>query len=90
MSNTLILCGVIEFFYSKRDAAITRHPFSNVVSGFPYSRSLPWHFLYLRPEPHQHEEAYEKLISTGKITNMKRALLQDYATFDAFMGWLAC
>ena len=33
------------------------------------------------------KEAYEKLISTGKITNMKRALLQDYATFDAFMGW---
>ena len=33
------------------------------------------------------KEAYEKLIYTGKITNMKRALLQDYATFDAFMGW---
>ena len=33
------------------------------------------------------KEAYEKLVSTGKITNMKRALLQDYATFDAFMGW---
>ena len=35
----------------------------------------------------QAKEAYEKLVSTGKITNMKRALLQDYATFDAFMGW---
>ena len=33
------------------------------------------------------KEAYDKLVSTGKITNMKRALLQDYATFDAFMGW---
>ena len=33
------------------------------------------------------KEAYDKLVTTGKITNMKRALLQDYATFDAFMGW---
>ena len=33
------------------------------------------------------KEAYEKLVSSGKITNMKRALLQDYATYDAFMGW---
>ncbi len=35
----------------------------------------------------QAKEAYTKLIETGKITNMKRALLQDYATYDAFMGW---
>ena len=33
------------------------------------------------------KEAYEKLVGAGKITNMKRALLQDYATYDAFMGW---
>lgn len=33
------------------------------------------------------KEAYAKLIETGKITNMKRALLQDFATYDAFMGW---
>ncbi len=33
------------------------------------------------------KEAYESLVSSGKITNMKRALLQDYATYDAFMGW---
>ena len=33
------------------------------------------------------KEAYEKLVDAGKITNMKRALLQDYATYDAFMGW---
>ncbi|MDD7403555.1 MAG: hypothetical protein SO170_07885 [Butyribacter sp.] len=33
------------------------------------------------------KEAYEKLAANNKVTNMKRALLQDYATYDAFMGW---
>ena len=33
------------------------------------------------------KEAYEKLVAAGKITTMKRALLQEYATYDAFMGW---
>ena len=32
-------------------------------------------------------EAYEKLQSQGKLSNMKKTLLQDYATYDAFMGW---
>lgn len=32
-------------------------------------------------------EAYLDLKSKNKLTNMKQALLQDYATFDAFMGW---
>ena len=33
------------------------------------------------------KEAYDALASQGKLTNMKQALLQDYATYDAFMGW---
>ncbi len=33
------------------------------------------------------KEAYDDLKSRGKLTNMKEALLQDYATYDAFMGW---
>ena len=33
------------------------------------------------------KEAYEDLASKGKLKNMKQALLQDYATYDAFMGW---
>lgn len=33
------------------------------------------------------KEAYEELDKNNKVTNMKRALLQDYATYDAFMGW---
>ena len=33
------------------------------------------------------KEAYDELASQGKLTNMKQALLQDYATYDAFMGW---
>lgn len=33
------------------------------------------------------KEAYIDLESHGKLTNMKKALLQDYATYDAFMGW---
>jgi alkylhydroperoxidase family enzyme len=33
------------------------------------------------------KEAYDDLKSHGKLTNMKEALLQDYATYDAFMGW---
>ena len=34
-------------------------------------------------------EAYDELLAAGKLTNMKQALLQDYATYDAFMGWYA-
>ena len=33
------------------------------------------------------KEAYESLLSQGKLSNMKQVLLHDYATFDAFMGW---
>lgn len=33
------------------------------------------------------KEAYDELVSQGKLSNMKQALLQDYATYDAFMGW---
>lgn len=33
------------------------------------------------------KEAYDELAGQGKLTNMKQALLQDYATYDAFMGW---
>lgn len=33
------------------------------------------------------KEAYTKLAEAGKLSNMKKALLQDYATYDAFMGW---
>ena len=32
-------------------------------------------------------EAYEDLKAKGKITNMKLFMLQDYGTFEAFMGW---
>lgn len=33
------------------------------------------------------KEAYDGLVAQGKMTNMKQALLQDYPTYDAFMGW---
>ena len=33
------------------------------------------------------KEAYEELAGRNAVTNMKKALLQDYATYDAFMGW---
>jgi alkylhydroperoxidase family enzyme len=33
------------------------------------------------------KEAFISLKEKGKLTNMKQALLQDYATYDAFMGW---
>lgn len=33
------------------------------------------------------KEAYDELAKNNKVTNMKLALLQDYATYDAFMGW---
>jgi len=33
------------------------------------------------------KEAFESLQSQGKLTNMKQTLLQDYGTFEAFMGW---
>jgi alkylhydroperoxidase family enzyme len=33
------------------------------------------------------KEAYEELAAAGKITNMKLFMLQDYGTFQAFMGW---
>ncbi len=32
-------------------------------------------------------EAYEQLESNNKLSNMKQVLLQDYATYDAYMGW---
>lgn len=32
-------------------------------------------------------ERYQKLADANKVTNMKRGLLQDAATYDAFMGW---
>lgn len=32
-------------------------------------------------------ERYEELAGRGAVTNMKRGLLQDAATYDAFMGW---
>lgn len=32
-------------------------------------------------------ERYQALADAGKVTNMKRGLLQDAATYDAFMGW---
>ena len=32
-------------------------------------------------------ERYQKLADANKVTNMKKALLQDAATYDAFMGW---
>ena len=32
-------------------------------------------------------ERYQKLADANKVTNMKRALLQDAATYDAFMAW---
>lgn len=33
------------------------------------------------------KEAYDNYVKTGKLTNMKKALLLDYPTYDAFMGW---
>ena len=34
------------------------------------------------------KEAFDEQIKkSGSITNMKKALLNDYATYDAFMGW---
>ena len=33
------------------------------------------------------KEAYEELVSKNKLTNMKKALLNDYPTYDAFMAW---
>lgn len=33
------------------------------------------------------KEAYEDLQSRGALTNMKQTLLQDYNTYEAFMGW---
>lgn len=33
------------------------------------------------------KEAYDNYVKNGKLTNMKKALLLDYATYDAFMGW---
>jgi alkylhydroperoxidase family enzyme len=35
----------------------------------------------------QAKVAYDKYVAQGKLTNMKQALLKDYATYDAFMGW---
>lgn len=32
-------------------------------------------------------ERYQALADAGKVTNMKKGLLQDAATYDAFMGW---
>lgn len=32
-------------------------------------------------------ERYQKLADDDKVTNMKKGLLQDAATYDAFMGW---
>ena len=33
------------------------------------------------------KKAYDELNAKGKITNMKIAMLQDYGTYLAFMGW---
>ncbi len=33
------------------------------------------------------KEAYDNLKENNKLTNMKEVLLQDYATYDAYMGW---
>ncbi|MCB6992219.1 hypothetical protein LI177_01730 [bacterium 210820-DFI.6.37] len=33
------------------------------------------------------KEAYDAYVEKGNLTNMKKALLQDYATYDAYMGW---
>lgn len=33
------------------------------------------------------KKAYEELDKAGKVTNMKLAMLQDYGTYKAFMGW---
>ena len=33
------------------------------------------------------KEAYAELDANNKVTNMKKALLNDYATYDAFMAW---
>ena len=32
-------------------------------------------------------ERYEELAGRNAVTNMKRGLLQDAATYDACMGW---
>ena len=32
-------------------------------------------------------ERYEELAGRNAVTNMKRGLLQDAATYDAFMAW---
>ncbi len=33
------------------------------------------------------KERYQVLADANKVTNMKKGLLQDAATYDAFMGW---
>lgn len=33
------------------------------------------------------KEAYDNYVKAGKLTNMKKALLLDYPTYEAFMGW---
>lgn len=33
------------------------------------------------------KEAYDNYVKNGKLTNMKQALLLDYPTHEAFMGW---
>lgn len=33
------------------------------------------------------KKAYDELNKAGKVTNMKLAMLQDYGTYKAFMGW---
>ena len=33
------------------------------------------------------KEAWESHVEKGSLTNMKVALLQDYATYEAYMGW---
>ena len=34
------------------------------------------------------KEAFDyQLKKSGNVTNMKKALLNDYATYEAFMGW---
>jgi len=33
------------------------------------------------------KERYQVLADNNKVTNMKKGLLQDAATYDAFMGW---
>ena len=33
------------------------------------------------------QAAYENHLEKGSLSNMKEALLQDYATYEAYMGW---